>query len=483
MSAFRHSEAKRQPLSLRMKPWQWAIIIGEAALLFGVLGASVWLLLINGPAMQQVVQVATPTPTVTHTPTPSVWPTDSPSTPTPVNTRVVSRVSANQETIDKIEQQIVAVRSLRPGAAVPVEFLTRSEMLDNARRQYQADTRVLQELALYRALGLIQPGTLVDPETRVQMVASNIAGFYDPKDKHLYVVSDLENLGTDEKVTLAHEYTHALQDQQFDLSKYQDRIQTTDAYLAMMSVPEGDATVVMSLYLYGNTTASDWDYLAYRAAFSDQSVITATGVSTRVSEITYFPYIQGAQFVTALWLDGKSWAEVNHAYADPPKSTSQVMHPSRYLTNHSGPVPVPLPDLGKALGKDWSSAIKADTLGEFITSVYLDEFLHDPQRAERAAEGWSGDSYTLWQASGERQAFAWQIAWDTPRDADELFDAYSDLLRKRSGEAGTVEREDADLTWYSGDAGSGLVRRTSDRTLVLWGPDRATVEKLLTAFK
>jgi hypothetical protein len=142
-----------------------------------------------------------------------------------------------------------------------------------------------------------------------------------------------------------------------------------------------------------------------------------------------------------------------------------------------------MPDLGPTLGKDWSPTIKRDTLGEFITSVHLDEFLHDAQRAAQAADGWEGDSDSLWQAAGDRQAFAWQIVWDTPRDVQEFFDAYSDLLGKRVGENRTVERQDTDLRWYSGGVGSGLVRQTGERTLVLWGPDKATVEKLLSAFK
>jgi hypothetical protein len=479
-----------------MKPWQWAIIGVEALLLLGVLGGAAWLLLINGPASQQAAQIATPIPagptsTPSHTPTPFAWPTPLPSsTPAPANTRVVSREALNQETIGKIEQQVIALRALRPRVQVPVEFLTRSEMLDYARREYQADAKIVQELALYCALGLIQPGIQIDPDTRVKMIASNIAGFYDPENKRLHVISDVENLGADEKVTLAHEYTHALQDQQFDLTQYQARAQTTDAYLATMAVPEGDATVVMSLYLYGNTAASDWDYLAYRAAFADRSVITATGVSTRTGQIAYFPYIQGAQFVAALWLDGKGWAEVNHAYSDPPKSTSQVLHPSRYFTSLATPIPIPLPDLGPTLGKGWSPAIKNDTLGEFVTSVHLDEFLHDPPSALRAAEGWAGDTFALWQAPGEQptgslglQAFAWQIAWDTPRDASEFLTAYADLLNARVGKNRTMERQDANLRWYSGSAGSGLVRLTNDRTLVLWGPDKATVERLLAAIK
>jgi hypothetical protein len=494
MSTFRHSEAPRPSLASRIKPWQWAAIVMEALLLFGVLGVSAWLLLFNRPAAQQTVaQAATPTfagptsPASTQTPTPHVWATPLLTrTPAPTNTRVVSRSLVNQAAIDDIERQVALVRGLKPRATVPSEFLTRAEMVDYVRQEYNSNRdAALQELALYRALGLIQPGVQVDAETTVKWIASNIAGFYDPKTKRLHVISDLENMGADEKVVLAHEYTHALQDQQFDLAKYQSRTprDTTDAELARTSVYEGDATTVMSLYLYGNTTQSDWDYLAYRAAFNNPSIITATGVSTRVSEISYFPYAQGAQFIIALMLDGKGWAEVNHAYVDPPQSTSQVLHPSRYLTRLATPVPITLPDLSSVLGKEFTLTIKADTLGEFVTSVHLDEFLHDPKRAAQAADGWEGDSFSLWQASNDRQAFAWQIAWDTPRDVGEFFDTYSDLLRKRVGSDVTAERENANVRWYFGSGGSGLIRRTNVQTLVLWGPDKAAVERMLTVFR
>ena len=494
MSTFRHSEARRPSLASRMKPWQWAVIVVEALLLFGVLGASAWLLLFNGPAAQQTaVQAATatfaglPSSTPTHTPAPLAWATPLPTrTPAPTNTRVVSRALVNQAAIDDVERQVTLVRSLKPHATVPSEFLTRAEMVDYVRQEYNSNRgAALQEMALYHALGLIQPGVQIDAETTVKWIASNIAGFYESKTKRLHVISDLENMGVDEKIVLAHEYTHALQDQQFDLEKYQSRMlrDTTDAQLAMTSVYEGDATTVMSLYLYGNTTQSDWDYLAYRAAFNSPSIITATGVSTRVNEISYFPYAQGAQFIIALIWDGKGWAEVNNAYADPPQSTSQVLHPSRYLTRLATPIPIALPNLSPALGKEFTPTIKSDTLGEFVTSVHLDEFLHNPERAAQAADGWEGDSFSLWQALDDRQAFAWQIAWDTPRDAGEFFDAYSDLLRKRVGSDVTTEREEADLRWYSGDGGSGLIRRTNVQTLVLWGPDKTTVEKMLTMFK
>ena len=496
MSSFHYTEAKRPPLRLRMTPWQWAIIITEAMLLFGVLGALAWMLLLNPtgmtapaptlpPQIAAQAEPATTTPLPPSTLTPFTWPTPLPtSTPQATSTRVISRERLNQGTIDQIEQQVIRLRGIQPRATVPVQFLTRAEMADYVRKEYQTNQdQANGELAFYRAMGLISPSAKVDTEAMVKLVAANIAGFYEPREKRLHVISDLENLGADEKVTLAHEYTHALQDQQFDLAKYQNRIKTTDMRLAMSSIYEGDATVVMSIYLYGNMTRSEWDYLAYRASFSDLSVITATGVSTRASQISYFPYLQGALFVVNLWADGRGWAQVNHAYADPPQSTSIVMHPERYLTQHSTPVPIPLPNLGPTLGKEWTPTIKTDTLGEFVTSVHLDEFLNDPKQAAQAADGWEGDSFTLWTTTGERQAFAWVIAWSTPRDTGEFWDAYTALLRKRVGAGLRIEREDTSMHWYSGNAGSGLVRRVGERTLVLWGPDKSTLEKLLVALQ
>jgi len=480
-----------------MKPWQWAILIAEAVLLVGVLGGLAWLLLFHLPTPVMQPQTVTqaeiagsaPAPTGTPAPVPMALFTPLPTrTPQPTNTRVISRVALNQGAIDQIEQQVARVRGIRPRATVPTEFLTRAQMIDTVRKGYESDKQAVNsEIVLYRALGLIPAQAQVDSEAMIKIVAESIAGFYDPQDKRLYVVSDLENLGADEKMTLAHEYTHALQDQQFDLTRYQNRTQrqTTDLHLALSSVAEGDATTVMSFYLYGNTTQSEWNYLVYRASFSDRSLITATNISTRVNEISYFPYLQGAQFVVKLWLDGQGWAQVNHAYADPPPSTSIVLHPERYLTRYATPVPVPLPDLGPVLGKGFTPTIKADTLGEFITSVHLDEFLQDPERAAQAADGWEGDNFSLWQGPGDQQVFAWQIEWDVPRDVDEFLEAYSALLRKRVGAGLTVEREDVNLRWYSGSAGSGLIRRgrTGEQTLVLWGPDKATLERLLAYIK
>jgi len=490
-----------------MKAWQWAVLGVETLLLFGVLGAAAWLLLFNTPAQPPgaplgarpaqppapaapVAQATLPLPTHSiatpaPTPQPAVWPTPLPTrTPLPTNTRVVSRVAVNQAAIDGIQQKVIALRGLKPRATVSTQFLTRAEMVDHVRRQYDAEREAAQrQVELYRALGLIDNGVRLDTETLIQWTASSIAGFYDDRSRRLHVISDLENLGTDDKVTLAHEYTHALQDQHFDLAQYRRRSRTTDERLAQTSVYEGDATAVMSLYLYGNTTPGEWTYLAYRAAFGDRAIITATGVSTRVSDIQYFPYVQGVQFALVLLADARGWASLNHAYADPPRSTSLVLHPERYLTRPATPAPLALPDVGAALGYGWTPTLQLDTLGEFVTRVHLDEFLRASERAARAADGWAGASFALWQAADGQLAFAWQLAWDTPRDTEEVCEAYADLLRRRAGANLVAEREESHLRWYISQAGSGLVRRRNTQTLVLWGPDKATLERLLAVFK
>src|SRR4029077_12051630 len=71
---------------------------------------------------------------------------------------------------------------------------------------------------LDQALGLLPPGTSLRDEL-LSMHSTQVAGFYEPDTKQMYVVSRSGGLGPLEKVTFAHEFDHALQDQHFDLTK------------------------------------------------------------------------------------------------------------------------------------------------------------------------------------------------------------------------------------------------------------------------
>jgi hypothetical protein len=473
-----------------LQPWQVAVVAVLAVLVCGVLGALAWLISSGAPGGELVVstvappeaaaQAGTATPPRAQKPASPAKATPAPPpSPLPTNTRVVPVEALNQAKIEDIEEEVIELRQLELRTPVPVTFLGRSELADYVRRKYEAEVDELsRQWALYQALGLVQPDAQQDQEALVEWVSANVNGLYDPEGKQIYVVSDAVGTRVEEQVTLAHEYAHALQDQHFDLGAYRASVHTSDERLAKMALVEGDATVVMALYMYGNTTRSEWGYLASRASFNDRAVITATGVSTRVNQILSFPYLQGSQYVVTLMQLGGMWGEIDPVYDDPPRTTNQVLHPLSY--SRSEGVAVDVPDLAPALGPDWSPRILTDTLGEFITSVHLDEFLDDAGRATQAAEGWAGDGFTLWEAEDGRQAFAWTLVWEEPAGADQFFAAYTELLRARLGPDAAVERESANFYWCSGDPGSGLIQRTGTRTLVVWGPDKTSAEAILS---
>ena len=139
---------------------------------------------------------------------------------------------------------------------------------------------------------------------------------------------------------------------------------------------------------------------------------------------------------------------------------------------------VNLPELAQALGDTWRQR-DSGVLGEFLTSVYLGAFLTEDQ-AGPASQGWGGDRYTLVEDDQGKLLLAMRYTWDTVEDAAQFFQAYLDLVDKKSkGRWDAVVSEDANRFW-EGDDVSVHLSLEGDATLVIIGPDRTTVE---TAFE
>jgi hypothetical protein len=130
-------------------------------------------------------------------------------------------------------------------------------------------------------------------------------------------------------------------------------------------------------------------------------------------------------------------------WADPPKSTEQVMHPSRYPDDL--PIAVSLPDIAAALGAGWSGVTES-TMGELRTSVLLadgdgwdygrddDEVFTFPKAANaEAAEGWGGDRLQMVEGPENAWAIVWQTAWDTEADAIEFAAAANVVMADLEG--------------------------------------------------
>jgi hypothetical protein len=149
-----------------------------------------------------------------------------------------------------------------------------------------------------------------------------------------------------------------------------------------------------------------------------------SGIPDWMVRFLEFPYLSGAQFIGQLWASG-GWDAVDEAYADPPSSTEQVMHPDTYIDGEP-PLEVDGLDLWATLGDDWEHATET-TLGEAWIRIWLEGIGVDPTLAARGADGWGGDWVAVADGGDLGWALGWRIAWDAPIEATEFEDAYADV--------------------------------------------------------
>jgi hypothetical protein len=193
-----------------------------------------------------------------------------------------------------------------------------------------------------------------------------------------------------------------------------------------------------------------------------------------------FPYEKGLSFVLALFQEG-GWSAVNAAYANPPLSTEQILHPERYPSDE--PHVVSLPPLADTLGMGWR-LVDEDVLGEFGLQLHLGVHVSasDDDAVDTAAEGWGGDRYAVyWREDETAFVVVLRLIWDTPADADEFFDTYVQFATKRFEADPSRQEGDARLLW-TGDDTLFLARNDQDEFLVIIAPDRATLDAVRTLF-
>ena len=357
-------------------------------------------------------------------------PTASPTTP-PDPAIVYATIEEQVRTIRGLEE-LVAVEPRILDAAALTDYVKEQFRKDNPADLVEANERLLKVLGLFPA-----DASLAD--LYIGLLSSQVAGLYNPKDKALYVVSRSGALGPAEKTTFAHEYTHALQDQNFGLDKLNlDATGDGDGAIARLSLVEGDATLLMSLWQIDNLTQAE---IIRLLAESLNPALTGPleAMPAVLRESLLFPYTSGLTFTQRLHADG-GWAAVDAAFAKPPASTEQVIHPEKYEGNEK-PMVVDLPDdLAARMGTGWSLGLE-DTLGEFQLKVWLanaaDGAATEQGDATKAAAGWGGDRVALLYGPGGATAAVIDSQWDSPSDAAE-FAAQAELVVASVADAGEV---------------------------------------------
>jgi hypothetical protein len=272
---------------------------------------------------------------------------------------------------------------------------------------------------------------------------------------------------------VAHEYVHALQDQNFDLDVLEERTANSDQYAALEALVEGDATLAMLLYGDEHMLLYDIFEMISEAGGMESDVLDASPDYIREGEM--FPYDEGVQFVAALH-DRGAWEGVNEAYQEPPLSTEQVLHPERYRRGDQ-PQEVALPEIADALGGGWQE-VDRDVMGELGLRLFLQEHA-GPAMAARPAEGWGGDSYALLrQGPGGPYLLVLQTAWDDQEEADQFRALFQVGMSHRLDYEEEVKMllGEPEGHWWQGDTNTVFARQDGEQVLIVIGPDEETVE-------
>ncbi len=308
----------------------------------------------------------------------------------------------------------------------------------------------------------------------IKLLTEQVAGYYDPKAQQFYLADWIELEG--QKPVMAHELTHALQDQHFNLKRFENWPKgDSDAQLAAHALVEGDATLAMKFYMEKNPLVM----LAFLRSLrgQEEAMEQYKQAPRALRESLLFPYQEGSEWAERLYKRG-GWEMVSRAFKKLPQSTEQILHADKYFA-YEAPQKLALPDFKSVLGPTWKK-IDDDVNGEWGTYLVLDEFLNDAEISKRASAGWGGDRFTLYETGKPNEFFVAQLtAWDTPLDAREFFDAYARRTAKRYPDAKELKSTGDRVEWQTAKGGVALELRGSRVAIVEGFPSSTDANTLL----
>jgi hypothetical protein len=342
-----------------------------------------------------------------------------------------------------IEEQRGA-KFLRP---VKVKVTDAKGFLEYAKkRQEKTETpeRRTRDETIAKMLGLVPPD--LDLEKAFEsLLESQVGGFYEPGADTFYL---METFGGDiAKIILAHELTHALDDQLYDLDGNLKKLgQKSDAEFAYQAVVEGSGTSAMNRWTIGHLANID-----------KKALLASQDLGTKgLAEAPVFlwkpliaAYLLGEGFLTRqagmnIAMKPATAEDVQQAFQHPPRSSEQILHPAKYWDPKELDEPRSVEIDASKIGGGWK-ADGDDTLGELYlalaTTPVDDRKPFDPKNpfavmglkyTNVAAEGWGGDRALLLEKGNAR--ILWLVtAWDRPEDAEEFRAAAEDVLKKAPG--------------------------------------------------
>src|ERR1700682_2964199 len=316
------------------------------------------------------------------------------SSPDPTKSAAAAEFAA---AADEVLAQMSHITGLKLRTPVKKTLRSREEIRAYVISEMNEDKQPAERYASARsaeAFGLLPKGFDFD-NFMIELLTEQIAGLYDPKAHEFYIADWIP--AEDQRMVMAHELTHALEDKHFQIKAWVKAAKPNDdAELAREAVLEGSAMAAMIDYLLKGTGHSVADLPAIDPSIfaGDMSKSPKLQEDPQfLKDAMIFPYCGGWPFSAAI-LKPAGWNGLSAVFAKPPLSTQQIMHPALYK---SGKVPaqVTIPSFEKLLGADWTK-IDENVMGEFGWKEILKQFLGE-ERAAPLAAAWGGDRYVLYE--------------------------------------------------------------------------------------
>ncbi|MGB6525503.1 MAG: hypothetical protein WBE87_11355, partial [Candidatus Acidiferrales bacterium] len=359
-------------------------------------------------------------------------------------------------------------KSMRTKAEIR-EYLVAEDKKDESAKKRYADQRTLE------AFGLIPKDFPLD-SFLLDLLTDQVAGLYDPDKKEFYIADWIDPV--EQKPVMAHELTHALDDEYFHLKKWQKAAEANDdASLAREAVVEGSAVASMMDYTLSDLHSSVRE-IPDIAPFIESGIAGEMDTDPNLAKAPafirdelLFPYLQGAEFSQAVLKSNSGWPDFKKVFENPPVSTQQILHPELYFQNVK-PREVTLPHLKTAMPEGYDR-LDENVVGEFALGEVLKQFI-GPGDARKFAPMWHGDRYALFENKDTKQAIlVVLLAIDSEKDTAPFFGAYRNALEKKHA----IQKPDREGTELMA-AGDVFLRCVQDECLSVEGADRSVAERI-----
>lgn len=361
--------------------------------------------------------------------------------------------------IDSIVKSLSEITGLTEKHPVPYGRMNKRQLRQfltkRIKKTLRPDEIKADEISL-KMFGLV-PNDFDLKKSTVNLLTEQAAAFYDYDQKKLFLLEDSSFAA--ERTTLAHELSHALADQYFNLENFmEDTPSNDDENLAHSAVTEGQASWLMIAYELkesGQKPDPTPDMLKSVADSSESSMADYPVLKNSplyIQQSLLFPYSEGILFFDAVYRKmGK--AAFGEVFTNPPVDSAQIMHPELYF-QHEKPAH---PDLPKVTLSGEDNELSEGSMGEFDHSMLLKQYLGAEKSKQLAPHLRGGQFKIVGVGKGHVPMLEYASQWDSPNVAAEFFAAYQKILETKWSRC-HASTKNANLFAGIGDSGYFVTR-------------------------